>query len=150
SSLGSISGNVVDASGGAVPGAAVTVRNVDTGATRTATSTAPAGGFTFPNLPSGNYVVSGELSGFSPAKVTNVVVSVGGDATVKLTLDPAGVQASVTVSSEAPLIETTKTQVSSVVNEKMIQALPTNGRNFLDVVLSTPGVVKDNFRVGDL
>jgi hypothetical protein len=149
SALGSISGNVVDASGGAVPGAAVTVRNVDTGAVRTATS-GVSGSFTFPQVPSGNYTVSGELSGFSPAKITNVIVSVGGDATVSLKLDPAGVQASVTVSSEAPLIETTKTQVSSVVNEKMIQSLPTNGRNFLDVVLSTPGVVKDNFRVGDL
>jgi outer membrane receptor protein involved in Fe transport len=149
SSLGSISGNVVDASGGAVPGAAVSIRNVDTGASRTATS-GVSGGFTFPQLPPGTYAVSGELAGFSPAKVTNVTVSVGGDTTVKLVLEPAGVQASVTVSSEAPLIETTKTQVSSVVNEKMIQALPTNGRNFLDVVLSTPGVVKDNFRVGDL
>jgi outer membrane receptor protein involved in Fe transport len=149
SALGSISGNVVDASGGAVPGAAVTIRNVDTGAVRTATS-GVAGSFTFPQVPPGNYTVSGELSGFSPAKITNVTVSVGGDATVRLKLDPAGVQASVTVSSEAPLIETTKTQVSSVVNERMIQALPTNGRNFLDVVLSTPGVVKDNFRVGDL
>jgi outer membrane receptor protein involved in Fe transport len=149
SALGSISGNVVDTSGGAVPGATVTVRNVDTGAVRTATS-GVSGSFTFPQLPSGNYTVSGELAGFSPAKVTSVIVSVGGDATVKLKLDPAGVQASVTVSSEAPLIETTKTQVSSVVNERMIQALPTNGRNFLDVVLSTPGVVKDNFRVGDL
>src|ERR1700693_64885 len=149
SSLGSISGNVVDTSGGAVPGAAVSIRNVDTGATRTATS-GVSGGFTFPQLLPGTYAVSGELAGFSPAKVTNVTVSVGGDTPVKLVLEPAGVQASVTVSSEAPLIETTKTQVSSVVNEKMIQALPTNGRNFLDVVLSTPGVVKDNFRVGDL
>ncbi len=122
---------------------------MDTGAVRAATS-GVAGSYTFPQLPSGNYTVSGELSGFSPAKVTNVTVSVGGDTTVKLVLEPAGVQASVSVSSEAPLIETTKTQVSSVVNEKMIQALPTNGRNFLDVVLSTPGVVKDNFRVGDL
>ena len=149
SSLGSITGNVVDTSGGAVPGAAVSIRNVDTGASRTAMS-GVSGGFTFPQLSPGTYTVSGELAGFSPAKVTNVTVSVGGDTTVKLVLEPAGVQATVTVSSEAPLIETTKTQVSSVVNEKMIQALPTNGRNFLDVVLSTPGVVKDNFRVGDL
>jgi outer membrane receptor protein involved in Fe transport len=149
SSLGSISGNVVDASGGAVPGAAVSIRNVDTGASRTATSSR-TGGFTFPQLLPGTYAASAELAGFSPAKVTNVIVSVGGDTTVRLVLEPAGVQASVTVSSEAPLIETTKTQVSSVVNERMIQALPTNGRNFLDVVLSTPGVVKDNFRVGDL
>src|SRR6266498_4823021 len=149
SSTGSISGNVVDASGAGVPGASVSVRNVDTGAARAATSGA-SGGFTFPNLTPGNYAVSGELSGFSPAKVTNVIVTVGGDSTVKLVLEIGGVEAKVTVSSEAPLIETTKSQISSVVNERLIQNLPTNGRNFLDVVLSTPGVVKDNFRVGDL
>ena len=149
SSTGSISGNVVDSSGGGVPGASVSIRSSDTGATRTATSGA-TGTFTFPYLIPGNYAVSAELSGFAPAKVANVTVSVGGDATVRLVLEPAGVQAAVTVSSEAPLIETTKTQVSSVVDEKLIRALPTNGRNFLDVVLSTPGVVKDNFRVGDL
>jgi outer membrane receptor protein involved in Fe transport len=149
SSLGSISGIVVDASGGAVPGAAVSIRNVDTGASRTATS-GVTGGFTFPQLLPGTYAVSAELAGFSSAKVTNVTVSVGGETTVKLVLEPSGVQPSVTVSSGAPLIETTKSEVSSVVNEKMIQALPTNGRNFLDVVLSTPGVVKDNFRLGDL
>ncbi len=149
SSLGAISGHVVDTSGGAVPGAAISIKNVDTGASRTAISGA-AGGFTFPQLPPGTYAVTAELALFSPAKVTNVIVTVGGDKTVKLVLEPSGVQASVTVSSEAPLIETTKSEVSSVVNERMIQALPTNGRNFLDVVLSTPGVVKDNFRVGDL
>ncbi len=149
SSTGSISGNVADSSGAGVPGASVSVRNVDTGATRAANSGA-SGSFTFPNLTPGNYAVSAELSGFAPAKVTNVVVSVGGDSTVKLVLEVGGVEAKVTVSSEAPLIETTKSQISSVVNERLIQNLPTNGRNFLDVVLSTPGVVKDNFRVGDL
>lgn len=149
SSTGSITGNVVDSSGGGVPGASVSVRSADTGSTRTTTSGA-TGAFTFPYLIPGTYTVSADLSGFSPAKIANVTVSVGGDTTVKLVLEPAGVQAAVTVSSEAPLIETTKSEVSSVVNEKLIRALPTNGRNFLDVVLSTPGVVKDNFRVGDL
>jgi len=149
SSTGSISGNVLDSSGGGVPGASVSIRSSDTGATRTATS-GTTGAFTFPNLIPGNYAISAELSGFAPAKVANVTVSVGGDATVRLVLEPAGVRAAVTVSSEAPLIETTKTEVSSVVDEKAIRSLPTNGRNFLDVVLSTPGVVKDNFRVGDL
>ncbi len=149
SSTGSISGNVVDASGAGVPGASVSVRNVDTGAARAATSGA-SGGFTFPNLTPGNYAVSGELSGFSPAKVTNVIVTVGGDSTVKLVLEIGGVEAKVTVSSEAPLIETTKSEVSSVVNERSIQNLPANGRNFIDFVLTTPGVVKDNFRVGDI
>ena len=149
SPTGSISGNVVDSSGGGVPGAAVSVRSADTGATRT-TSSGATGAFTFPSLIPGNYAVTAELSGFAPAKVANVTVTVGGDATLRIVLEPAGVQAAVTVSSEAPLIETTKTGVSSVVDEKLIRTLPTNGRNFLDVVLSTPGVVKDNFRVGDL
>ena len=149
SSTGSITGNIVDSSGGGVPGASVSTRNVDTGAVRSATSGA-AGQFTFPNLVVGNYAVSAELSGFSPAKVANVNVSVGSDSTVRLVLEPAGVSATVTVTSEAPLVETTKSGVSSVVNENLVKNLPTNGRNFLDVVLSTPGVVKDNFRVGDL
>src|SRR6266545_6358634 len=90
SSTGSITGNVVDASGAGVPGAAVSARNVDTGATRAAASGA-SGGFTFPNLTPGNYAVSAELSGFAPAKVTNVAVTVGGDSTVKLVLEIGGV-----------------------------------------------------------
>ncbi|HEX9149992.1 MAG TPA: TonB-dependent receptor, partial [Thermoanaerobaculia bacterium] len=88
--------------------------------------------------------------GFSAGRVGNVVVTVGGDANVKLVLEPAGVQAAVTVSSEAPLIETTKSSVSSVVDERMISNLPTNGRNFIDFVLSTPGVVRDEARLGDI
>ncbi|HEV8117384.1 MAG TPA: TonB-dependent receptor, partial [Thermoanaerobaculia bacterium] len=149
SSTGSLSGVIVDSSGGGVAGVSVSLRSADTGAVRTASSGAN-GNFAFPYLVPGNYAVTAELSGFSPAKIANVTVSVGGDATVRLVLEPAGVQASVTVSSEAPLIETTKTEVSSVVDEKLVKALPSNGRNFLDFVLDTPGVVKDNFRVGDL
>src|SRR6266508_2396018 len=149
SSTGSISGNVVDASGAGVPGASVSVRNVDTGATRAATS-GGSGGFAFPNLTPGNYAVSAEMSGFAAAKVSNVVVNIGGDTTIRLVLEPAGVQAAVTVSSEAPLIETSKSAVDTVVGQRMIENLPTNGRNFIDFVLTTPGVVKDNFRVGDI
>jgi outer membrane receptor protein involved in Fe transport len=149
SSTGSISGTVVDSSGAGVPGASITIRSADTGATRTTTS-GTTGTFTFPYLIPGNYSISTELSGFTPVKVANATVSVGGDTTVRLVLEPAGVQAAVTVSSEAPLIETTKSEVASVVDEKLIKALPANGRNFLDFVLATPGVVKDNFRVGDL
>jgi outer membrane receptor protein involved in Fe transport len=149
SSTGSITGDVRDTSGAGIPGAGVSARNVDTGAVRTTTS-GPTGSFTFPLMTVGVYAVTAELTGFSPAKVTNVTVTVGADSTVRLVLEPAGVTATVTVSSEAPLIETSKTGVTSVVNENLVKNLPTNGRNFLDVVLSTPAVVKDNFRVGDL
>ncbi len=148
SSTGSITGNVFDSSGGAIRGVAITATNVDTGAVRT-TASGAKGNFTFPLLPVGRYAVTAELSGFAPAKVGNVNATIGGDVTVKLTLEPAGVQAAVTVSSEAPLIETTKSQVDSVVNERMIQNLPVNGRNFEDFVLTTPGVVAD-VRQGDI
>jgi len=149
SSYGSIAGAVVDASGGGLPGATVTATQTETGAVRTTTSTG-AGQFRIPLLAVGNYSVSAELPSFGPAKVANVVVNVGSEATVRLTLELASVKAAVTVSGEAPLIETTKTEVSSVVNERSIQNLPANGRNFIDFVLTTPGVVKDNFRVGDI
>ena len=116
---GSISGTVTDTSGAVIRGAAVAVRNVDTGAVRTATSN-DEGIFTAPLLPPGTYEVTAEAAGFGAGRVGNVVVSIGTDANVRLVLEPAGVQAAVTVSAEAPLIEVTKSSVSSVVNERMI------------------------------
>ncbi len=94
--------------------------------------------------------MTAEAAGFGAGRVGNVVVAIGSDANVKLVLEPAGVQAAVTVSAEAPLIETSKSSVSSVVNERMIENLPTNGRNFIDFVLTTPGVVSDDSRLGDI
>jgi outer membrane receptor protein involved in Fe transport len=148
SPTGSIAGTIVDASGAGLPGATVTATQSETGAVRTTTSTG-AGQFRIPLLAVGNYSVSAELPSFASAKVANVVVNVGSEATVKLTLELASVKAAVTVSGEAPLIEATKSEVSSVVNERMIQNLPTNGRNFEDFVLTTPGVVTD-VRLGDI
>ncbi|MDQ2978869.1 MAG: TonB-dependent receptor, partial [Acidobacteriota bacterium] len=149
SPTGTINGNVMDGTGAGLPGAAVTVNNVDTGATKSAPSGA-TGNFTFPLLAVGRYTVSSELSGFATARVANVTVSIGSQEKVTLKMEIAGVQAAVTVSSEAPLIEATRSGVSSTVNERAIQNLPANGRNFIDFVLTTPGVVKDNFRVGDI
>jgi outer membrane receptor protein involved in Fe transport len=149
STTGSISGTVEDSTGARLPNVAITARNVDTALVRSTTS-GGGGLFTIPLLPVGTYEVAGELSGFSGARVANVVVSIGGDPNVRLVLEPAGVQAAVTVSSEVPLIETSKSAVDTVVGQQMIENLPTNGRNFIDFVLTTPGVVKDNFRVGDI
>src|SRR5499427_7614402 len=148
SPTGAIAGTVVDASGGGVPGVTLTAAQAETGATRTAYSTA-TGTFRIPLLSVGTYSVTAEISGFKTAKVANVVVTVGGEAAVKMTMELESVQAAVVVSSQAPLIETTKTEVDSPVNEKMIQNLPVNGRNFEDFVLTTPGVVTD-VRLGDI
>lgn len=148
STAGTISGLVVDSSGGPIPGATITAKNVGTSAVRSVFSGGD-GGFTFALMPVGVYDVSSALSGFDTAKVPNVKVAVGGDVSLKLTMQVSGVAAQVTVATEAPLVETTRSQVSSVVNEKSIESLPTNGRNFIDFVLTTPGVVRD-VRLGDI
>ena len=149
SSTGQITGTVVDSTGGGLPGATVTATQAETGAVRSTTSTG-TGVFTLPLLPIGDYSVAAELPGFAPTRAANVNVAVGGDSSLRLVMEPAGVQAAVTVTGEAPLIQSTRSQVDSVVNERAIQNLPANGRNFIDFVLTTPGVVKDNFRVGDI
>jgi hypothetical protein len=148
SATGTIAGTVVDASGGGLPGATITATQSSTGAVRTATSTA-SGTFRIPLLSVGTYSVAAELPSFAQARVANVEVTVGGEATVKLTLELATVKAAVTVSSEAPFIEATKSEQDSVVSQKLIENLPTNGRNFIDFVLTTPGVVRD-VRLGDI
>jgi outer membrane receptor protein involved in Fe transport len=148
SATGSVAGSILDATGGGLPGVTVTATQAETGAIRTTTSTSN-GTFRIPLLPVGTYAVAAELTGFAPARVANVTVSVGGEATVRIVLELTSVKAAVTVSGEAPLIEATKTEVDSVVNERMIQNLPTNGRNFEDFVLTTPGVVSD-VRGGDI
>ncbi|MEO6326499.1 MAG: TonB-dependent receptor [Thermoanaerobaculia bacterium] len=146
---GSIAGVVVDTTGASIPGATVTVRHLGTSAMRTAISNG-TGNFTFALLPVGPYELTAALAGFETARVPNVVLNVGGDITLKIPIKLSGVAAEVTVSMEAPLVETTRSQVSSVVNERFVANLPTNGRNFIDFVLTTPGVTKDSSRVGDI
>jgi hypothetical protein len=107
-----------------------------------------AGHYEVPLLSPGTYSVSSMLSGFQPTKYDKIVVNVGSDSTVNFSLKQ-GVSESVTVTASAPLVDTTRSEVSSVVNEKAIENLPTNGRNFIDFVLTTPGVVRE-VRLGDI
>ncbi|HVR39529.1 MAG TPA: TonB-dependent receptor, partial [Thermoanaerobaculia bacterium] len=99
-------------------------------------------------LPPGAYSVTGELDGFRAVKLDGVTVNVGSDVALTVKMQ-VGVAETVTVTAAAPLIEAERSQVSSVVNETSIQNLPVNGRNFIDFVLTTPGVVKD-VRLGDI
>lgn len=144
---GQISGAAVDDSGAALPGVTVEVRNPSTGTSRTAITNS-AGLYVLPLLPPGVYALSGELEGFRPVRLDRVVVNVGTSIIVNLTMR-VGVAETMTVTAAAPLVETGRSQVSSVVNEASIENLPVNGRNFIDFVLTTPGVVKD-VRLGDI
>lgn len=145
---GAIDGTVTDGTGAVIAGANLTAKNVAKGLTYNASSN-EAGLFAFPVLPVGTYEITAEKQGFQKL-AQNVTVSVGSKINLPVIFKVAGSSQEVTVSSEAPLVETTRTQVSSNVGERAIKELPVNGRNFIDFVLLTPGVTRDPNRGGDL
>lgn len=145
---GSLDGTVVDQSGGVLPGVTVTIANSRAGVTRTVV-TGAAGAFRAPLLPVGIYEVTAELSGFAMRKLSGIELTVGQTLTLRIEMAVAGVAETVTVSSESPVIETSRAQVSATVNELSVAKLPVNGRNFLEFALLTPGVTRD-VRTGDL
>src|SRR6185437_7484428 len=145
---GTVSGITSDPSGAVLPGSSLTLTNTATGETFNATSNG-AGLFIFPVLPVGTYKLQATHTGFSNLEANNIKVTVGSKIDLPLTLGVASGKETVEVSAEAPVVETTRTSVSDTVNDREIQTLPTNGRNFLDFTLLTPGVVRD-VRSGDL
>jgi outer membrane receptor protein involved in Fe transport len=142
---GGIEGTV-SSEGGVLPGAAVTVRNTGTGLMREAV-TDGSGRYRVPLLPVGTYEVSAALQGFAPAK-KSVELHVGETAEVDLGLQVT-LSEELSVTAEAPVLEGSRTQQASTVGEEAVANLPTNGRNFIDFVLTTPGVTKD-VRLGDI
>ena len=145
---GSIEGTVVDASGGVLPGATVTLVSVATGVNRTVVTDAQ-GLFRVPLLPVGSYDVTAELAGFTTTRQSDVPLTLGQTVTLRLEMAVASVAEKVLVSSVSPIVETARSQVSSTVNERAIANLPVNGRNFIDFALLTPGVTRD-VRTGDI
>jgi outer membrane receptor protein involved in Fe transport len=140
--LGSIEGTVTDPSGAAVAGVDVKARNVQTSATF-ATKTDEDGLFHFPMLPLGTYELTTEHDGFATLVLREVVVTVGARINLPLALSLAGRSESVVVSGGAPIVETTRSQVSTTVDSRSIASLPVHGRDFTNFVLMTPGVTTD-------
>jgi hypothetical protein len=139
---GAISGTAMDPSGRVVAGAKVTITNTGTGLTRTV-STSSAGTFNAPVLPTGEYTVRVEAAGFSKLEQKGVVVNVGADLDLNLQLKIGAVQSVVEVTGEVPVIETTKTDVSSLISREQINQLPINGRRYDQFALLAPGVTRD-------
>jgi outer membrane receptor for ferrienterochelin and colicin len=136
---GVIDGVVVDANGGVLPGVSVEVRNVDTNLTRTIV-TGQDGRFAALQLPPGRYTVTFTLSGFSTLVQENVVVTVGQTVRLNPMMKVSGVSETVTVTTEAPVVDTTRTAASSTLNETTISNTPILGRKFEDLLTLTPGV----------
>jgi hypothetical protein len=138
-SFAQLNGTVLDASGRAVAGAAVSLRDLGTNRTYNATSN-PSGFYVVPNLPPGQYELTVQNAGFAKYVQTGIALTVGQTATIDVNLKVAGVTEVVNVSTEAPPVEPTKTEISQVIDTVQIQELPTNGRQFVDFALLTPGV----------
>ena len=137
---GSISGRVEDATGAVVSGATITVKNVETGATRVATTDA-AGAFRIPSLPLGLQEVKAEKTGFKAGVRTGIDLAVGQEAVVNLRLEVGELSQQVLVYAEAPLINTTTSSVSGLVEERQVKELPLNGRSFDNLITLNPGAI---------
>src|SRR5438132_10040654 len=138
---GRITGTVTDQTGAAVPGATVTLKNTDTGISRT-TLSQESGKYEASSLPAGNYEVSASLSGFQTFVHKGIGLAVGQNAVVDFTLQVGQVSDSVTVVGDTAQIETTTATVSNLVDEKKVTDLPLNGRDLTQLSFLQPGVIK--------
>ncbi len=140
SSTGSISGTVLDEKQAVIPGATVTVRNVDTGFSRTATSDGE-GRYKFVNLPIGAYEVTIEAASFAKYIQTGITLVVNQDAVIDASIKAGRVEEVVTVTENASLLNTTTPEVSTRFDERRLSELPiATNRNVFNVLLSVPGV----------
>jgi len=136
----SISGRVEDASGAGIRGATITVKSLETGAVRT-TTTDDSGNYRVPLLPIGQQEVKAEQKGFKAAIRSGINLEVGQQAVVNLKLDVGEFVQQVTVTEDAPLVNTTTSAVSGVVGERAVKDLPLNGRSFDNLITLNPGTV---------
>jgi hypothetical protein len=141
--VGSITGVVQDASGAVIPAAKVVVSNESKGIARNLETNAE-GIFSAPTLtPAPGYTVRVEATGFEPYERKDIVLQVGQQLNLPVQLAVSGAAQTIEVTSGAPIVETTKTGVSQVVNQAQIDNLPINGRRVDSFVLLTPGVTND-------
>src|SRR5262249_35801304 len=136
-----ISGSVSDSSGSVIPGVQIQLQNEDTGVTRTVVTDA-SGRYSAPLLGLGNYRITASVEGFQTEVRRGVVLTVGREAVVNLQLSVGTVSKRVEVTGEAPLVQTTESTVSYLVNEQTVRDLPLNGRDLTQLILLNPGVTE--------
>jgi hypothetical protein len=134
-----LSGYVKDPSGGVLPGATVTATQVGTQLTRVAV-TNEQGYYVLPEIPIGEYEVVAELQGFKRHVETGVIVRVNSKATANATLEIGGLEETVTVQADAPLIELSTGEIGRLVTGEQARNLQLNGRNFSQLLWLNPGV----------
>src|SRR3954468_19046751 len=137
---GRVLGRVVDPTGAVVNGVKVTLVNEATGVSRD-TMTNESGDYTFLEVVPGNYRAEYALAGFKKFIRTNVTLDVNQVLTLNTTLQPGGAQEVVEVTSQAPLVDTTSTQLGAVVDDRSVSQLPLNARDTYQFLQLQPGVM---------
>ena len=140
--VASVSGRVTDSSGAVVPGAVVTITHTETNVVASAV-TNENGRFRFPYLRIGHYELSVQLAGFQTV-TRRLSLTVGSAFELPITLSIGGLEAAVTVTADADVLEAARSQIAATVAEAEVKALPMNGRNFLELALLVPGVSPTN------
>ena len=146
---GTILGTVTDSTGAALVSATVTVHNVDTGVDRI-TETTTDGGYLMPELPVGTYDVTIEMKGFQKARITGVTVTVAGERRVDAVLKPGATSQSIVVSGETlPVVETASDTLGGTFENKQVEELPINGRDYTKLLIMVPGTAGEPNGGGD-
>jgi hypothetical protein len=138
---GTILGTVHDNSGAVLPGVTVTLTHVETGRARVVVADS-SGQFTAPSLPTGTYSLSAELSGFRSVSIPDIRLGVDMRLRFTVQLDVGAVAETITVTGVSPLVQTSSSELGTTVDEQQIQQLPLNGRNFVSLTRTVPGVVR--------
>jgi hypothetical protein len=146
SNAADLQGVVKDSTGAVVANASVTARNPGTNFTRSATSN-DQGFYRIINIPPGDYEITVEATNFKKAVLTKVTVTIGQVAEIDVALEPGEVTESVTISdATSDIVETSKTAVSTTIEQQQINNLPINERNYLSFALTNSTVGRDNGR----
>ncbi len=146
---GTILGTVSDPQGAVVPGAKVTVHNINTGLERT-TQTGADGSYSVPELPVGTYTVTVTQSGFQTAVTSNVPVDVAAQRRVDVTFRTGQVSEKVEVSGETlPQVETTNDTLGGILTQDTVKDLPINGRDYTKLIYLNPGVAGSPDQITD-
>src|SRR2546421_540042 len=138
-STATILGVVRDASGALIPGVSITVKHTESGQTRTVVS-GERGAYNVPLLPVGAYELTTTMPGFKQVVRSGITLVVGQEAVVDLTLEVGAAAEQITVSEEAPLVNTTTSSTSGVITEQQVKELPLNGRSFDQLITLNVGV----------
>ncbi|MGH9381216.1 MAG: TonB-dependent receptor [Thermoanaerobaculia bacterium] len=140
SATAALRGKVADEQGGALAGAAVTARNVETNVSWSVSSNS-LGRYYIPNLPASRYELEASLEGFATGKREGLVLRVGQEATVDFALQ-VGVTEELTVLADAPILETTRSTVGTIIDKDQIDQLPLIERDFSSLAKLSPGVTE--------